>query len=80
MRKNNKEEIKIEGEKVVNEAKKIFKEGQIRNLIIENNEGKQILSLPLLLAIIIGILLPPLAIIGLIFALILECTIKIKRE
>ncbi len=79
MKKNNKEEIKIEGEKVVNEAKKIFKEGQIRNLIIENKEGKEVIVIPLLLAIIITIILPPLAIVGLIITLLLEGTIKVRK-
>lgn len=79
-KKTKKEEIKIEGKKVINETKKMIKEGQTRNLIVENKEGKQIVSLPLLLAIIIGVLIPPLVIAGLVIALILECTIKIRKE
>ena len=80
MKKNNKEEIKIEGKKVINETKNLIKEGQIRNLVIENRDGKEIVVIPLLLAIIITIILPPLAIVGLIIALLLECTIKIRKE
>jgi len=78
-KKTKKEEIKIEGKKVINETKNLIKEGQIRNLVIENKEGKEIIVIPLLLAIIITIILPPLAIVGLIIALLLEGTIKIKR-
>ncbi|MBP6891834.1 DUF4342 domain-containing protein [Candidatus Shapirobacteria bacterium] len=79
MKKNNKKEVKIERKKVINETKNLIKEGQIRNLIIENKEGKEVIVIPLLLAIIITIILPPLAIVGLIITLLLEGTIKVRK-
>ena len=75
-----KEEIKVEGKKVVSKIKALIKEGNVRKITVKDNKGKIILSLPVTAGVIGAILLPPLIVLGAIAALLTECTITVQRE
>lgn len=78
--KKQKEEIKVEGKKVVSKIKALIKEGNVRKITVKDSKGKVILSLPVTAGVIGAILLPPLVVLGAIAALITECTITVQRE
>jgi hypothetical protein len=71
--------FRVSGEELLKKIKELIKEGNIREISIENKEGKVILVLPLTVGIIGAALLPPLAAVGAIAALVTECTIRVKR-
>lgn len=75
-----KEEFKVDGEKVVQKVKELIKEGNIRSITIKAKDGKTIASFPLTVGVIGTVLVPVLAAIGAIAALIAECTIVVERE
>ncbi len=75
-----KEEIKVEGKKVVSKLKALIKEGNVRKLTVKDSKGKIILSLPVTAGVVGAILLPPLVVVGAIAALLTECTITVQRE
>lgn len=75
-----KEEIKVEGKKVVGKIKSLIKEGNVRKITVKDSKGKIILSLPVTAGVIGAVLLPPLVVLGAIAALITECTITVQRE
>ncbi|MFZ2199287.1 MAG: DUF4342 domain-containing protein, partial [Microgenomates group bacterium] len=58
--KKQKEEIKVEGKKVVSKIKALIKEGNVRKITVKDSKGKVILSLPVTAGVIGAILLPPL--------------------
>lgn len=72
--------FKVSGEELLKKIKELIKEGNIREIRIENKEGKVIMILPLTVGIIGAALLPPLAAVGAIAALLTECTIMVKRS
>jgi len=74
------EEFKINGEDLLKKVKELIHEGNIRKISINSKEGKQILSFSLTFGVVGAAILPPLAIIGALAALITECTIKVERE
>lgn len=78
--KKQKEEIKVEGKKVVSKIKALIKEGNVRKITVKDSKGKVILSLPVTAGVIGAILLPPLVVLGAIAALVTECTITVQRE
>jgi hypothetical protein len=78
--KKQKEEIKVEGKKVVSKIKALIKEGNVRKITVKDNKGKIILSLPVTAGVIGAVLLPPLVVLGAIAALLTECTITVQRE
>jgi hypothetical protein len=77
--KNN-EEFSVKGEDLVKKVKQLIKEGNIRKISIVGKDGKTIVVLPLTLGVVGAVLVPPLAIVGVLAALITECTIKVERE
>ncbi len=77
--KKMKEEFKVEGKKVVTKIKQLIKEGNVRRITVKDNKGKTILSLPVTAGVIGAVLIPALAVIGTLAALVTECTIAVER-
>ena len=54
-------------------------EGNIRRIIIKNEEGKELIEIPLTLGVVGVVLLPVWAAIGAIAALVADCTIVVEK-
>lgn len=74
------EEFKVSGEGILSKIKELITEGNIRRITIKNKEGKILAEFPLTVGVIGTALLPTLAAIGTIIALVTECTIAVERE
>lgn len=74
------ETFKVSGEELLGKVKGLIKEGNIRRLIIKDNKGKTIIEFPLTVGVVITVLLPVLAAVGALAALITECSITVVRE
>lgn len=75
-----KEEFRVSGEDVVRKLKKLVKEGNIRRIIIKNEEGKAIIEVPLTIGVVGAALLPIWAAIGAVAALVTNCTIVVEKR
>lgn len=75
-----KEEFSIKGEDLVKKVKELIKEGNVRKITILDKKGKEIVSMPLTLGVVGAVIAPPLAVVGVIAALVTECTIRVERE
>lgn len=75
-----KEEFKVSGEDVVKKIKELLKEGNIRRIIIKNEEDKTLLEFPLTIGVVGAALLPMLAAIGAVAALVAKCTIVVEKK
>jgi hypothetical protein len=78
--KTKKEEFKVVGEDVIRTIKKIVKEGNIRRIIIKNEEGKPLIEIPLTIGVVGAALLPVWAAIGAVAALVVKCTIVVEKR
>jgi hypothetical protein len=74
------EEFKVNGEDVVRMVKKLIKEGNVRRISIKNEEGKSLIEFPLTIGVVGAILLPTLAAVGAVAALLAKCTIVVERD
>jgi len=74
-----KEEFKVSGEKLVGRIKELVHEGNIRRIIINNDEGKTLIEIPLTLGVVGAVLLPVWAAIGTIAALVADLTIIVEK-
>ena len=75
-----KEEVKVTGEEVLKTVKKLVNEGNIRRLIIKNEDGKVLVEFPLTVGVIGAALLPVWAGIGAVAALVTKCTIVVEKQ
>lgn len=80
MEKKRKEEFRVEGEELLKKVKELIKQGNIRRITIKTKEGKSIIEIPLTIGVVGAVLLPVLAAVSAIAALVTECTISIERE
>jgi len=72
------EEWQVKGEELVTTAKKLFHEGNVRRIIIKH-EGQTALEIPLTVGVVGTLLVPWLAALGAMGALLSQCTIEVVR-
>ncbi len=73
------EEFHVDGEQLVSKIKEILHEGNIRRIIIKNEEGKTLVEVPMTVGVVGVILLPVWAAIGAIAALAANLTIVVEK-
>ncbi|MEG4581242.1 DUF4342 domain-containing protein [Microcoleus sp. MON1_C5] len=77
------EEVKINGDDLVAKVKELIHEGNIRRIIIKNEEGRILVEVPLTVGVVGGVigaaLFPVIAAVGAIGALVAHMTIIIER-
>jgi hypothetical protein len=74
------EEFSISGDELLAKAKDLIHQGNVRRLIIKNEEGRTLVEIPLTFGVIGAALLPIFAAIGAIAALATRCTIVVERD
>jgi len=74
------ESFSIHGENLLKKVKELIEEGNVRRITITDKHGKDVATFPLTVGVVGALLLPMLAAIGAIAALITECTITVERE
>ena len=75
-----KESFSLHGEALLKKVKELIAEGNVRKITITDKLGKEIMSFPLTIGVVGALLLPVLAAVGALAALIGECTITVERE
>ena len=73
------EELRISGEKLVSTVKEIIRQGNVRRIAVRNRDGETLFEISLTLGVVGVLLLPTLAALGAIAALVTECTIVVER-
>jgi hypothetical protein len=75
-----KDTFEVKGEDLIARVKELINEGNVRQISIIDKNGKTIVILPLTLGVVGAVLVPVLAAVGAIAALVTECTIKVERK
>jgi hypothetical protein len=77
------EEFKVNGDVLVAEIKKLVHEGNVRRIIIKNDEGQTLIEVPLTVGVVGGVmgavLLPVWAAIGAIAAMAAKLTLVVEK-
>ena len=79
-KKKTTETFEIKGEDLVKKVKELVHEGNVRRIIVKNKEGKTFVEFPLTVGVVGAFLLPALAAVGAVAALVTECSIVVERE
>lgn len=73
------EEFKISGGEMVDKIKELIRQGNIRRIIVKNEEGKTLIEIPLTLGLVGAALMPVFAAVGAIAALVTRCTLIVEK-
>ena len=74
------EEFQFSGDTLLSKIKEIIRAGNVRRVIIKNEEGRVLIDIPLTLGVVGTLLAPQLAAIGAIAALVMRGSIVIEKE
>lgn len=72
------EEFQVRGEELVAKIKELIHQGNIRRVIIKNESGGTLIDIPLTIGVVGALLVPQLAAIGAIAALLTNATIVVE--
>ena len=73
------EEFHIDGDTLVAKIKELVQEGNVRRVILKNEEGRTLIELPLTLGVVGAVLAPQLAALGAIAVLVARCTVVVEK-
>ena len=75
-----KEEFKLTGSEVIEKIKELIHQGNIRRIVLKNDEGKTLIEIPLTLGVVGAALMPVLAAVGAIAALVAKLTVVVVKD
>ena len=70
----------VSGENVVGKLKELLHEGNVRHIVIKNEEGKKLIEVPVSVGVAGALLLPVWAAVGAVAAVVTKCSIEVQRE
>lgn len=73
------EEFRVSGEKMVTKVKELLQQGNVRRIVIKNEDGRPLIDLPLTWGVVGTIVAPQLAALGAIAALLTRGTIVVEK-
>ena len=73
------EEFKVSGGEILNKIKELLHEGNIRRIILKDEQGKTFMEIPLTVGIVGAAIIPVVAALGAIAALVSKLTIVVEK-
>ena len=73
------EEFEVTGDKLIETVKQIIRGGNIRRVTIKSEKGESLIEFPLTLGVAGALILPQLAAVGAIAALVTKCSIAVEK-
>ncbi len=77
---NLKEEFRVKGEELVEKVRQLIHEGNVRRLIIKDEDGKVYLEIPVTFGVIGALIAPMLAAVGAVAAMVANLKIEVVRD
>ncbi|HUG28181.1 MAG TPA: DUF4342 domain-containing protein [Gemmatimonadales bacterium] len=77
---NRTEEHRVSGEGLVAKVKELIHEGNVRRIIVKNDEGRTLLEIPLTVGVVGAVFLPVLVALGAIAALAKSYTLVVEKQ
>lgn len=75
-----KETHEVRGDRIVAKLKELVHEGNVRHVVIKNEDGKTLIELPVTVGVAGALLVPVWAAVGALAALVARCTIEVERS
>ena len=72
-------EFKVKSDQVVTTLKELLHEGNVRHIVIKNDEGRVLIEFPVSIGLAGALLLPVWAAVGAVAAMVTNCTIEVER-
>lgn len=77
--KTRQEEFKIDGGEILDKIKELLHQGNVRRIILKNEDGKTFMEIPLTVGVVGALIAPVWAALGAVAALVSKLTIVVER-
>lgn len=74
------EEHRVKGDRVIGKIKELIHEGNVRHVVIKNEDGRTLIEFPVTVGVAGAVLAPVWAAIGAMAAILTSCSIEVERE
>ncbi|MHB8903533.1 MAG: DUF4342 domain-containing protein [Patescibacteria group bacterium] len=74
------DQFKVYGHELLLKIKELIKEGNVRRIIIKNENNKVMMEIPVTFVVVGAFFAPVLAAVGALAALMTKCTIEVERK
>jgi hypothetical protein len=74
------ERHEVRGDKIVAKLKEIIHEGNVRHVVIKNEDGRTLIELPVTVGVAGALVAPVWAAVGALAALVAKCSIEVERS
>lgn len=74
------EDFRVKGDELLTRLKELIREGNVRRVIVKNEDGDTLVEIPLTVGVVGAVLIPVWAAVGAIAALVTDCTVTIERR
>ena len=74
-----KERHSVSGDRVIEKIRELIREGNVRHVVIKNEEGRTLIEFPVTVGVAGALLLPVWAAIGAVAAVVGSCSIEVER-
>ena len=74
------EKHRVSGDSVIAKIKELIREGNVRHVVIKNEEGRTLIEFPVSIGLAGALLLPVWAAVGAVAAMVAHCTIEVERD
>jgi len=76
---SDREKHKVSGDRVIAKIKELLHEGNVRHVVIKNDEGRTLIEFPVSMGVAGALLMPVWAAVGAVAAVVASCTIEVER-
>jgi hypothetical protein len=74
------EHHRVSGDKLLSKVRQIVHEGNVRRVIIKNDDGRTLIEIPLSVGVVGAMFVPVWAAVGAVAALVANCSIEVERS
>lgn len=73
------DKFRVAGDKVIATIRELIHEGNVRRVVIKNDDGRTLIEFPVTIGVAGAVLVPVWAAVGAIAAIVTDCTIEVER-
>ena len=78
--KSGRQKFRVAGDRVIATLKELIHEGNVRHVVIKNDDGRTLIEFPVSIGVAGAVLMPVWAAVGAIAAIVTDCTIEVERS
>ena len=78
--KTRREQHRVTGDRMIAKIKELLHEGNVRHVVIKNDDGRTLIEFPVTVGVAGALLVPVWAAVGAVAAIVANCSIEVEKD